>query len=95
MTHAEELARSKELEIKRQAPLRLLVKIREPFKDVSTQEIEREVASPIGELRREKRDRADFATLMLDALFLQRMARTLTQTYRGRVSHNCLCKARI
>ena len=55
MSYANGLVHSEELENERQAPFRLLAKIREPFKGVPTQEIEHEVARAIAEVRRERR----------------------------------------
>lgn len=45
-------------ENERRARLNVLAEMREPFEDVSSEEIEREVAQAIAEVRREKRSLA-------------------------------------
>ena len=46
------------MDVERQERLRILARMREPFKDVPHEEVEREVARAIAEVRREMRDEA-------------------------------------
>ena len=58
MTEGEGLEHADCVEQERRARLKVLAEMREPFEGVSLEEIEREVAQAIAEVRREKRSLA-------------------------------------
>lgn len=62
MTDRRDSVCSDRIEAERQARLELLAQMREPFTDVPSEEIEREVARAIAEVRRDKRDEASRIT---------------------------------
>ncbi len=67
----DDLARLERAEAEQEARLKVLARMREPFKDVPAEEIEREVARAISEVRRENRQEASPSATRVNPPYLE------------------------